>query len=427
MLLLALPLCTASVVANWNAFGNVLQLTGQETRNPVQIPHRKANGPLRIIQCRVFREALLNLEMEWVYDGHDDEPIVFEGSGEITANGISHSDVYDSPAKGFTKTDSSEYYGDQVDEHLLSPEECFAHIAKLTLGHDLDVDDSQGKAIRSRAKVIASETREERIRRIREEIEELAAIDGYGDAVGYNANVLSKFREQLSIIERYSVSLRRGCAPATQVAVEGTTTDSMGENANSPSSPRREAGRDGLVLKVFAPNLSSVQSLESRVAALERLTGVNVHADTQRTNVCELLEEVRTKLSLTSEKGISSRLRKEAEEVSSVLKHQFYAMSVAEPLQLGAVLSKMEQWESIAATVPIVVARLRSLKRIHDEADGIVSAVQELGSKYETLMDTTSDNVQLLRNVRDNLADNLKAINENMALLEERLSSALEK
>ncbi len=164
-------------------------------------------------------------------------------------------------------------------------------------------------------------------------------------------------------------------------------------------------------------------SLEERVASLERVVGSSIHVEAEGTNVCKLMEEVRTKLELVTDETCAERLKRDAEQVSLVLKHNYDSQSIAAPLRLGTVLCKMEEWENIAATVPTVVGRLRSLKRLHDEAGGFVATLRDLGTKYESILETSRENRQLVSTVSENLAANLDAINTNMKLLESRLEA----
>ena len=123
------------------------------------------------------------------------------------------------------------------------------------------------------------------------------------------------------------------------------------------------------------------------------------------------------KLVLAADPTVSERLKADAEEISSVLQRRLGSSTVSMPLQVGKVLGKMEEWDKVAATIPAVVSRLRSLKVLHDEARGVRDNVRDLNMRFEKLHATAIENEDLARVIRGNFEGNLKVINENLFLL----------
>lgn len=379
--------------------------------------------------------------MEWVYksDG-EDEPVLYEGDGELKLRPRTSSQDKDSDVISLD-ANSEEYLGDEVDDLRIPPSEAFAQLSNLVLGRQAkgilegNEDIAKHGSIPHSRKVSVAESREERLRRLRKEIEDLEQEDGIEQA-GEQDNVFVEFRNQLNAIEQYTSTLSGNSKSRTLVGIEtgtkradnATNGDGGASFATKETDPvalesMRKADDDGFTVNVYAANLTSVLSLEERVASLERIVGSSIQVEAQGTNVCKLMNDVQSKLELMSEESCGERLKREAEQVSSVLKQTNDTSSLAEPLRLGTVLNKMEEWETVAATVPAVISRLRSLKRLHDEAGGFVSTVRDLNTKYETIVSTRQENKDLVAMLSENLVTNLAAINENMTLLESRLEA----
>ncbi len=168
--------------------------------------------------------------MEWVYDSdQEDEPVLYEGDGLLERR---ETDLSTDAGSDVTSANehSAEFFGDDVDELRLSPTEAFSQLASLILGHHAkgefrtsDNVGENGKLLRGR-KTTITESREERIQRLRQEIEDLAK-DPVPDANKHTANIFSTFRDQLSAIEQYTSSLSLGNQPRTHIDILKTVKE----------------------------------------------------------------------------------------------------------------------------------------------------------------------------------------------------------
>ena len=331
--------------------------------------------------------------MEWVYINpeEDNEPTVFEGDGlrVVTRDGRDLETVS-------TVSDEPEVFGDEVvDDELLTPEEAFSKLARQLRN---DADMKVKTARRAGGHVVVGESRAARIDRIRRELDALTK-EATGDA---DMNLFKSLRAQLNALEVFKPSV----GGDKQVIVE-EPSDSGGGGGG---------GEGKTVVKVYDAGVGRILALERRVAALERVVGPSLHVDAEGASVTALVLAVREKLALLDE-GAGERLRRDADAVASALR----GVAASETVKAGVVMAKMSEWENVAASLPAVVERLRSLKRIHDEAGGFVAALRNLSLQYQELKNAAKDNRAVLDAATQNMTANLNTMANNVALLEKRL------
>lgn len=336
--------------------------------------------------------------MEWVYEASDDasEPEVYEADGAVSLDKEAEGDGA-SGTNGEEEEGRCEYFGDEVEEdEVLAPAEAFARLSK-------EIANVRKVRAVARQRVVVGESRASRIERVQRELDELAKETGGADDA--DDGVFNALRAQLAALD--------GLADSQRVAV---VSRAKGET--------KEDRDDGVTVCVYAASARDVSELERRVAALERAVGPALHVDAAGASVAEVAASVREKLALVDDKAARAALVNDAEKIVGALRP---LSDDDAAMKAGNVLARLDEWQHVAASVPAVVARLRSLKRLHDDAARFVAALATLADEQKALRRGCSDNRTLLSTVRDGVEKNVATIKRNVQLLEARLERIAEK
>lgn len=366
------------------------------------------------------------VEMEWVYNPPHEEPSVFEGKAlDSTPATPAPFDLF-SPAPPVESADphpeldEPEFYGDaDTPDPKVPPEEAFALFAqRVDFSAAIHSDVPAPKVSRHTKSCARSETRTERLRRVSAEVAALAVESGFEPLHGWTTTTLpdlGELREQLRDIERCAAK-----GAAASLGVSGLRPGSAAqqdENAPGTTTLRviHESPEDPTVV---------LSALQRRVADLETSVGVS-HQNSLHDGkaIGPLLDDVRVRLELASDDTLVEKLKEDAREIAEVLQRQVNNERTCESLRLATVLEKMERWESLADTVPLVVQRLRGFKRLQDEAASFATALSAIAKQVDSMTQRCSTNAALVAEVQQNLEQNIKSVHENLNILEQRLNA----
>lgn len=360
--------------------------------------------------------------MEWVYNSSSDEPTIFEGDSHGSCAQPSPFDIFASSSAVEDEPRSeceAEFYGssDEPDE-VLPPEQAFLKFAQRSAATPRDADFSSAIYAEAAAKPVprrirptnpAAESRRERVARITAELDALATEVGIeADKPADALADLSALRQQLRDIEVAAPRQPRArLLPARESGLGGERTDL----------------HSGVTVQMVSPDLATVAALERRVAALESSVGVS-----HLTEACNgkalagMLDDVQNRLELVADRTLPERLKNDARDVAEILQKELQNEHGADVVRAATVLEKMEKWEHVADTVPLVVERLRCFKKLQDEAGQFVASLSALGKQVDALAKRKETNGSLIANVQRSLEANVKTVQENLDILERKLA-----
>lgn len=358
--------------------------------------------------------------MEWVYNPPPDEPTVYETSSppkspvKSTLPSIFASRLpVEEPAS--EPEIEPEYIGDELDEQLISPEAAFEKFAGRVFLTSNPPDFSgciyseasiptpvaPSLPLASTRDVLPKESRSERLARLSKEVEALAQ-ETYVDSDNSDTlSDLASLRDQLSLIES---SITNGA----------TATRMLPKVAHSLSTES-----DAVTVQFISANPQHLCSLERRVAALEAMVGPQ-HLEASKP-LWELVSDVEDHMALLRDPELPKMLRRDAQDIAAVLQQELHQERGADLLRTAAILDKMEKWEATAGSVPLVVERLRSLKRVQQEATCFVDTLAKVAAQVDRIERRRGENKELIENVRRNLENNLATVKENLDILHSRL------
>lgn len=350
--------------------------------------------------------------MEWVYTTPPDSITLFEGDAH--ASPLPKSQPFDLFAP-FQPVESApapeqepEYYGAaDLNENTLTPEAAFLKFAGIVYA-PAEIAPASSTVT---APCASPRSRKERIAQV---ATELAALEQESEGPGESepAENLSELRKQLSAIERSLSTKKAAVLPrrAADANKDRADIDSTKEECNKPAT-----------LRLVSPDVALITTLERRVGALEKMVGFAHDESCEGVALAPLMRDVKSRLDLLEDPSITERLKQDAKDIAEVLRREVHSDAGKQALQTAEVLRKMEHWEDVAQTVPVVVERLRCLKRVQDEAAGFVDTMCKMGETIDALSKRKEENEALIANVQRSMRENMQTVQRNLDLLDERL------
>jgi Dynamitin len=366
--------------------------------------------------------------VEWVYiDSNNDEPHVLEADSAPRAK-PSHSIRLDEDVAELTVEPEDSYFGDMDsgDDKLVDAADAFEIFtgrrfpttAPLDFSDILSCDDPASRNLKTskprkdHAK-LPLESRSERIERLQRELSEISTNDnshivaGAADAGEAQIDELRQTLDRLSMQFAHTSHVR----PTPLLLRTDRQKSSLAHNTSGST-----------VMQIFSHDAVATSSLDVRITALERQIAPGM--DSGAEGLWRMVAAVRAHLDAADSTSLEE-LRASVETLAA-------AMAGAEPVNIsdvadaGSLLRKLDDLEPMAAAVPTVTARLRSIKDTLDDASGIARAITELSARCDALVSSRTENIRLISQVEDNLAANLRTVQNNMDALHTRLSAALE-
>jgi Dynamitin len=380
--------------------------------------------------------------VEWVYiDSNNDEPHVLEADSAPRAK-PSHSIRLDEDVAELTVEPEDSYFGDMDsgDDKLVDAADAFEIFtgrrfpttAPLDFSDILSCDDPASRNLKTskprkdHAK-LPLESRSERIERLQRELSEISTNDnshivaGAADAGEAQIDELRQTLDRLSMQFAHTSHVRPTPLLLRTDRQNFSPVICAGDQRNLKSSLAHNTS-GSTVMQIFSHDAVATSSLDVRITALERQIAPGM--DSGAEGLWRMVAAVRAHLDAADSTSLEE-LRASVETLAA-------AMAGAEPVNIsdvadaGSLLRKLDDLEPMAAAVPTVTARLRSIKDTLDDASGIARAITELSARCDALVSSRTENIRLISQVEDNLAANLRTVQNNMDALHTRLSAALE-
>lgn len=102
-------------------------------------------------------------------------------------------------------------------------------------------------------------------------------------------------------------------------------------------------------------------------------------------------------------------------------------VSVAFQEKVDAIHTLMTKWDKTSTQLPLVIARLQSLKELHERAAGAMVGLDNVNETQKSVAATLHENKKNLTTLADSFTENSKTMQENVGLLEQRIKVLAEK
>uniref|UniRef100_A0A667WVK9 Dynactin 2 (p50) n=1 Tax=Myripristis murdjan TaxID=586833 RepID=A0A667WVK9_9TELE len=158
---------------------------------------------------------------------------------------------------------------------------------------------------------------------------------------------------------------------------------------------------------------AKMAELEKRLAELEMAVGSGsdkqVHADTHTLlYMCDTLELLQARVSALDANTLDQvEARLQLWEILGHLVSQLYDV--------------VQKWDAMATSIPQVVQRLIAVKELHEQAMQFGQLLTHLDTTQQMINNSLKDNNTLLTQVQQTMKENLVAVEENFAALDQRM------
>ncbi|KAJ8259439.1 hypothetical protein GJAV_G00169270 [Gymnothorax javanicus] len=177
---------------------------------------------------------------------------------------------------------------------------------------------------------------------------------------------------------------------------------------------------------------AKVAELEKRLADLETAVGSGpdkqspLVAGLQGGSLTETLALLQARvgvLDLATLDQVEVRLQSVLGKMNEIAKHKAAIEDAETQSKVSQLYDITQKWDSVAATLPQVVQRLMAEKELHEQAMQFGSLLTYLDTTQQMINNSLKDDALLLSQVQQTMKENVKAIEENFAALDQRMKN----
>ncbi|XP_056607166.1 dynactin subunit 2 [Triplophysa dalaica] len=175
---------------------------------------------------------------------------------------------------------------------------------------------------------------------------------------------------------------------------------------------------------------AKVADLERRLAELESSVGsgsdkqgplsAGVHG-ASLTDTIELLQARVNALDAATLDQVEARLQSVLGKMNEIAKHKAAVEDAETQNKVSQLYDVVQKWDAMATSLPQVVQRLMAVKELHEQAMQFGQLLTHLDTTQQMINNSLKDNGTLLTQVQQTMKENLVAVEENFATLDERM------
>ncbi|XP_061641615.1 dynactin subunit 2 isoform X2 [Phyllopteryx taeniolatus] len=217
-------------------------------------------------------------------------------------------------------------------------------------------------------------------------------------------------------------------------AAKGSRSSSAGDG----KVPASAKGPDGVVLYELHSRpeqekfneSAKMAELEKRLADLEMAVGSAsdkqgpLSAGMQGVSLTDTLELLQARVSALDSATldqVEARLQSVLGKMNEIAKHKTAIEDADAQNKLSQLYDAVQKWEATSTSVPQVVQRLVTVKELHEQAMQFGQLLTHLDTTQQMINNSLKDNNTLLTQVQQTMKENLVAIEENFATLDQRM------
>lgn len=356
----------------------------------------------------------MNAASDWVENPFScpDEDDVFEADSSTPTQIQNVIPADASEAVELDGADSEECYGDEIDadpvEHSVDPLDLFRLYGERSFPQARPLDFSDDVDLQSRAL-------DSNLRRKKRE----TTLKASGEL---RRDLILRLRRQLHDLEQQDTAI---CGAVSDRLEKSTLPlENLRQCLTSLCDPECNGGNCAVVDSADTELASSRMSagdlaLEGRVARLEKNLAACDSPNLE--GLWSLVESVRLQMQ-SADPSFWSEVRKSMDSATS----KFETVApLATGIDLCELLQRLKAVEVDACAIPVLIARLRTLKHSFDDASSAGTAIGELAQRCDALLSAKNENDALLAQLRANLDSNATTMRQNMESLDIRLNKVL--
>uniref|UniRef100_A0A669FC97 Dynactin 2 (p50) n=1 Tax=Oreochromis niloticus TaxID=8128 RepID=A0A669FC97_ORENI len=206
-------------------------------------------------------------------------------------------------------------------------------------------------------------------------------------------------------------------------AAKGSRGSSAGDSKPTASTK----GPDGVVLYELHSRpeqekfneSAKMAELEKRLAELE--TAVGSGSDKQVHTQSQLLQARVSALDSATLDQVEARLQSVLGKMNEIAKHKAAIEDAETQNKVSKLYDVVQKWDAMSTSIPQVVQRLVAVKELHEQAMQFGQLLTHLDTTQQMINNSLKDNNTLLTQVQQTMKENLVAIEENFAALDQRM------
>jgi len=263
---------------------------------------------------------------------------------------------------------------------------------------------------------------------------EMTVLDNDLSAISSNPNFQpflaqnitdKEYLEQKALLDRLLAEMAKA-AGSTDAAKPDSKATAPGQMTYELFfNPQKEAARQQV----------SVVELDRRIGNVEKTIGnLNDDKTLGYPDLHSALQSLRRKLEFLDQAKLDAVYRRIKTLISeldilhaSKDKAQAAGQVPGQQEKISQMFDMVSRWDETAQMLPAVVARLQSLRDLHEECASAVVTVQAVDHQHSEALYLLQQDKETLSRVEANLSQNMKVLQGNVASLEARLTALTEK
>ncbi|XP_073707942.1 dynactin subunit 2 [Garra rufa] len=175
---------------------------------------------------------------------------------------------------------------------------------------------------------------------------------------------------------------------------------------------------------------AKVAELERRLAELEMAVGSGSEKQgplsagvqgSSLTDTIELLQARVSALDAATLDQVEARLQSVLGKMNEIAKHKAAIEDAETQNKVSQLYDVVQKWDAMATSLPQVVQRLLAVRELHEQAMQFGQLLTHLDTTQQMINNSLKDNSTLLTQVQQTMKENLLAVEENFATLDQRM------
>uniref|UniRef100_A0A3Q4AXT8 Dynactin subunit 2 n=1 Tax=Mola mola TaxID=94237 RepID=A0A3Q4AXT8_MOLML len=140
-----------------------------------------------------------------------------------------------------------------------------------------------------------------------------------------------------------------------------------------------------------------------------------------REDTIELLQARVSALNSTTLDQVEARLQSVLGKMNEIAKHKAAIEDADTQNKVSQLYDVVQKWDAMSTSIPQVVQRLVAVKELHEQAMQFGQLLTHLDTTQQMINNSLKDNNNLLTQVQQTMKENLVAVEENFAALDQRM------
>uniref|UniRef100_A0A8C7ZVC3 Dynactin 2 (p50) n=1 Tax=Oryzias sinensis TaxID=183150 RepID=A0A8C7ZVC3_9TELE len=176
---------------------------------------------------------------------------------------------------------------------------------------------------------------------------------------------------------------------------------------------------DGVVL--YELHSRPEQEKFNQSAKLTNLPSAGLNFETVTADTIEILQAKVSALDSATLDQVEARLQSVLGKMNEIAKHKAAIEDAETQNKVSQLYDVVQKWDAVSTSIPQVVQRLVAVKELHEQAMQFGQLLTHLDTTQHMINNSLKDNSTLLTQVQKTMKENLVAIEENFAALDQRM------